>query len=618
MAYDACQKNIPPGTSLCTENHCNTYRETSTMAKYCKCTSWDGKPIPDCTPQGGSFPVESGECYNTATGERLYISMNQCLLKRDQDRDWEWRACYCCCSCFAWGTRVMTQRGGMPVYRTVETIAQGDNVLTTRVKVVDGKPRLDWQTRPVTFSDGMAPADNQSAVLLQYGTEGELVVTPDQPLLMADGTLKAAERITTDDHLVDRQGRAIKVEACVLGKMTTGFHSLSAQRFDQQEAPGWFLETNGVVAGDHMVLAMQDGDELAAMFAPGHDDLPMLGDNDYASEARGAVSACAALGSGAREIASFDFTPLDERLTRAATVPYGATPYLTQKQSQDIAANGAFRGLSETYLVNEFHYLASLFSAFHPKLNFYLDWEDSTPNQYAFEAYGQQTVYLSGQLLRLKSMQKQGLAMLMAQGAARFLPHSVGNDAGLLCTGPADYSGANQVLQQLFYGDYMAWAIQGYRQIASLFALIDAANRVGHSVCDTPSIPCRLDTIDASISGMPLPACAGGPVAKALKLEGAEWTCFEDAQAIKVTFNLRVDRTSAMDKDHYRLTDAATQKPVTLVISLVQMDQSVPDTVWLVVDGDQPDQALILTVKDIVADSGSTLDPDASTVEVKA
>ncbi len=60
MAYDACQVNIPPGTTLCTENHCSSFRETSTMAKYCKCIGWDGQPIKDCTPQGGSFPVEAG------------------------------------------------------------------------------------------------------------------------------------------------------------------------------------------------------------------------------------------------------------------------------------------------------------------------------------------------------------------------------------------------------------------------------------------------------------------------------------------------------------------------------------------------------------------------------
>ncbi|MEQ5857163.1 hypothetical protein NFI08_15925 [Halomonas sp. EF61] len=614
MAYDACQKNIPPETTLCSEPHCNNFRQTSTMAKYCKCQSWDGKPIPDCKPHGGSFPVEAGECYNTSTQERLAITMNACLAKRDQDKDWEWRNCYCCCSCFAWGTRVAV---GPDSYKVVESIALNDPLLTTRVKLVDGKPSLHWESRPATFSDGMAPTDNQSAVLVQYGEEGELVVTPDQPMLMADGTLKSADRLTTDDHLVDRQGAPVKVEACVLGKQRTGFHSLSAQRFDLKETPGWFLETNGVVAGDHMVLAMQDGEDLADMFAPGHDDLPKLGSADYATDARGAVSASAALGHGAREIASFDFTPIDESLTHTSPVPYGATPYVTQAQARDIADNGTFRGLSETFLVNEFDYLATLFSAFHPQLNFYLNWEDLNPNMFAFAAYGQHTVYLSGQLLRLEGLYKQGLAMLMSQGAARFLPHDVGNDSGLLCTGPADYSGANQVLQQLFYGDYMVWATKGYQQIAGIFALIDPANRVGQGVCSTPSIPCRLEAIDAAISGLPLPACAGGPVAAALKLESACWTCFEGTTAIKVSFNLRLNRKSATDPWHYRLSDTATKAPSKLAISLVQMDQSVPDTTWLIVEGEKPEQALTLSVGEITADNASTLDPDATSVEVK-
>lgn len=610
MAYDACQVNIPPGTTLCTENHCSSFRETSTMAKYCKCIGWDGQPIKDCTPQGGSFPVEAGECYNSATGQRLNITMNACQDMRDQDRNWSWRACYCCCSCFAWGTRITV---AADTYRSVETIGLDDPVLTTRVRVVGGKPVLDWVSRPVTFSDGMAPAENQTAVLLQYGVDGELVVTPDQPLLMADGSLKTADRVTTDDHLVDLHGEPVAVTAVVLGKRTVGFHSLSAQQFESEEEPGWFLETNGVVAGDHMVLAMQDSDGIAAMFAKGHDALPKIGTDGYAENARDAVSASAALGRGAHEIVSLNFTPLDELLAVQSPAPYGATPYVTQKQARDIAINGTYRGLTETFLTNEFSYFSSLFKAFYPHVNFFLNWEDLNPNMFAFNAYGQQTVYLSGQLLRLEGMFKQGLAMLMAQGVARFLPSGNSNDSGLLCTGPADYSGANQVLQTLFYGEYMTWATEGYRQVRYLFSLIDPENQVGQEVCSTPSIPCRLETIDAAISGFPLPACAGGPVPGALKLESAVWTSYEDALAIRVDFNLRLRESSALNPRHYTFSG---EPHVDVIIGLVQLDSRDPSLVWLLIDGDQPVAGLTLTVKDVIADNGSTLDPAATSVPV--
>ncbi|MGQ7248929.1 hypothetical protein ACUN9Y_16535 [Halomonas sp. V046] len=612
MAYDACKKNIPPDTRLCKEVHCNDYRQTSMMAKYCKCLGWDGKPIPDCTPQGGSFPVETGECYNTQTKELLTITLEACGEKRDQDHDWEWQICYCCCSCFAWGTRITVAPDR---YRVVESIVVDDPVLTTRVKVVDGKPMLDWKSRPVTFSDGMEPTENQTAVLLQFGKQGELVVTPDQPMLMADGTLKTADRITPDDHLVDPQGQPVKVTASLLGKARVGFHSLSAQRFDTQEDPGWFLQTNGVVAGDHMVLAMQDSDSLSRMFSQGHDDLPKLGTNDYAITTRGAISASAALSADAIEISSRHFTPFDELLQMQSPIPYGATPYVTQKQAQDIAHNATFRGLSETFLVNEFNYFASLFKSFYPQVNFYVNWEDLNPNMYAFIEYGQQTVYLSGQLLRLEGLFKQGLAMLMAQGSARFQQSDITTDSGLLCTGPADYSGANQVLQTLFYGDYMAWAVPGYQQIALLFSHIDPANRTGHEVCSTPSIPCRLEAIDAAISGFALPVCAGGPVTAALKLEDAVWTTFEEALAIRVTFNLRLDRDSAINPMHYQLTDSASHQPAP-VLFVVQMETTDPTTTWLVIDGDKPKDALTLRVRGIIADNGSTLDPAATSTTV--
>lgn len=611
MANDECKKNIEPGQVLCTENHCESYRQTSTMAKWCKCLSWDGKKIDNCTPQGGSFAVETGECFNKVDGQRLPITLTACLAKIKEDDRWEWRPCNCCCSCFAWGTRIAV---AADTYRAVETIGLEDPVLTTRVTVVDGKPVLDWVSRPVTFSDGMAPADNQSAVLLQYGEDGELVVTPDQPMLLADGKLKAANRLTTGDYLVDHQGDPVPVTAVVLGKYRVGFHSITTQKFNSKEEPGWFLEANGVIAGDHLVMAMQDADAIAAMFADGHDDLPEIGSDDYASGVSDAVSATAALGKGAHEIASIHFTPMDELLVAQSPVPFGATSYITQKQAREIAVNGTFRSLTETFLVNEFNYFASLFKAFHPGVNFYLNWEDLSPNAYAFNAYGQNTVYVSGQLLRLHGMFKQGLVMIMAQGLARFLPADNTNDSGLLCTGPADYSGANQILQTLFYGDYMKWAVPGYQQIAQMFSLISPEFRVGHEICSTPSIPCRLETIEAALSGQPLPPCAGGPVPGALRLESAVWTDYEQALAIRVDFNLRLRTSTASNPRNYRLTD---QNNTAITIGLVQLDARDPSAAWLIIDGREPEQELTLTVKDILADNGSTLNPQAVSTLVR-
>lgn len=611
MANDECKKNLAPNEVLCTDTHCETFRQSSTMAKWCKCLSWDGKKIPDCTPQGGSFAVETGECYNVVTRERLAIPQLSCWDKKKIDANWEWRPCSCCCSCFAWGTRITVAPNA---YRVVESIHIEDVILTTRVAIVNGKPVLDWVSRTVTFADGMEPAENQSAVLLQYGEEGELVVTPDQPMLMANGKLKAANRLTTDDYLVDSRGEPVQVTAVVLGRYRVGFHSVTTQEFDSEEEPGWFLEANGVIAGDHMVLAMQDADTIAAMFARGHDDLPTIGSDDYAASASNAISSAAALSEGAHEIVSIHFTPMDELLASQSPVPYGATSYVTQKQERDIAVNGRFRNLTETFLVNEFKYFASLFKAFNPRVNFYLDWEDLNPNMYAFKAYGQETVYVSGQLLRLHGMLKQGLVMIMAQGAARFLPSDITNDSGLLCTGPADYSGANQILQALFYGDYMKWAVEGFKQIQHLFSLIDPQNRVGYEMCSTPSIPCRLETMDAAISGMPLPPCAGGPVPGALELESATWASYDQALSIQVDFNLRLRTTTAENPRNYRLTD---EQNTAVNIGLVQLDARYPSMAWLIIDGDRPTQTLILTVRDILADNGSTLDPEATSTVVR-
>lgn len=607
---DQCKSSLEPGQSLCSVTHCESYRQSSAMARWCKCKDWQGNPMPDCTPMGGNFPVETYNCFNKTTKERRAITQDACQILRDDNHDWSWQACYCCCSCFAWGTRVTVAEGE---YRTVQFIGLGDPVLTSTLEVVGGKPRLKWESRAVTFSDGMVAAPHQPAVLLQYGDQGELAVTLDQPMLLANGSLKSADRLTLDDELVDRDGKPVKLHAVVLGKFTLGFHALATQDFSQAEFVERYLETNGVIAGDHLVMAMQDDDKLASRFVKGHDALPRIGSSAYAKTRKGS-SDYSQLSSKAREIANDAFLSLEELLTGRSAVPYGASPYMTQKQAADVAVNGTFRGLGQSYLRAEFNYLEKLFEAFYPKINFYLDWEDLHPNQYAFKAYGQDTVYLSGQLLRLEGMHKQGLALIMAQGVGRFVKASYTNDEGLTCTGLADYFGTNEVLQTVFYGTWGAWVNPGLEQVKALFSLINPVNLIGHEKCSTPSIPCRVESMQAALLGMPLPACAGGPVPNSLTLDSAQWTTYEGALAVLVSFNQRLNILSAKIPANYELK--ADEQPIP--VALVQMDNNLPWQAWLVIDERfKPSGQATLTVRDIRSDNGSTLDPDASSVVVE-
>lgn len=606
---DQCKSALEPGQSVCSVSHCESYRQNSAMARWCKCLNYLGQPIPDCTPMGGNFPVETYNCFNKATQERLQITQDACQNLRDQNRDWSWQACYCCCSCFAWGTRITVAPGE---YRTVQFIGVGDPVLTTTVKVVNGKPVLQWESRPVTYSDGMLPAPNQPAVLLQFGKDGEMTTTLDQPMLLADGSLKAADRLTLDDQLVDRHGKPVKLHAVVLGKYTTGFHALATQEFPVSEFVERYLETNGVIAGDHLVMAMQDDEVLASRFVKGHDALPRIGSTAYAKTRKGST-ANAQLSTKAREIANSDFVPMEEMINGLSPVPYGASPYMTQKQAADVAVNGTFRSLGLTFLMADFIYLEKLFESFYPNINFYLNWEDTHPNQFAFSSYGQNTVYLSGQLLRLEGMYKQGLAMIMAQGVGRFVKTSYTNDFNLTCTGLADYFGANEVLQTVFYGSWGAWVNPGLEQIKTLFALINPQNLPGLEKCSTPSIPCRLQTIEAAVIGMPLPPCAGGPVEGSLTLDSATWTTHEGALAVLASFNQRLNPLSAKVPNNYLLT--ADEQPIP--VALVQMDNNLSWQVWLVIDERfKPSGETTLTVRDVRSDNGSSLDPQARSVVV--
>ena len=74
-------------------------------------------------------------------------------------------------------------------------------------------------------------------------------------------------------------------------------------------------------------------------------------------------------------------------------------------------------------------------------------------------------------------------------------------------------------------------------------------------------------------------------------------------------------RTStASNPRNYRLTD---QNNTAITIGLVQLDARDPSAAWLIIDGREPEQELTLTVKDILADNGSTLNPQAVSTLVR-
>lgn len=596
MAYTNCENTIGPDEVLCSQTHCNNYQQTSTMKRVCYCKDYKDKPIPGCDPKGDSFPVSTTECYNKATKERRNITPEACDELRDKDKNWGNRTCYCCCSCFAWGTKVAVSATQV---REIQEVGVGETVLTGSLQISGGALTLSWQPQPLIFSDGTSPKPGQNCVLIQYGDDGEIVVTTDQPFLMHDGTLKRADRITVDDRLVDANGQPVQVNAVFLGKADIGLHNIAAE-VTGSSIDGHLLITNGIVAGDHTVRVLQSSAAIASLFAKGHDDLPVIGTSAYAAH-KAAVSEFTSQRAAPQ---TFRHAFVTTEAILAAPVPYGATPFVTSPQASDIRANGRFHPISSQINQAEFTYLKKLFAGFYPDIHFSLNTDDQDPNLFAFESFGLKVVYVSGALLRATCIGRQGLAFLMAHGIARFIGGPPANFQGVSCTGQADYFAVGYLFNDVFYGESTDWGLAALRQIKELFGWISAEHAQGSNRCMEPSIRCRLDALNAALAGHELPACAGAPSVGTLKLEKAELRMFESAATVLATFSDPLLANSIGNVVNYQI------RPVTVVTVAERELTNLKVAVLNVVLPDPPQGTYTLTVSNILAADGSTLDPN--------
>ncbi|MEN2786780.1 Ig-like domain-containing protein [Sphingomonas qilianensis] len=596
MAYTNCETTIGPDEVLCSQTHCNNYQNTSSMKRVCYCLDWKGNKIPNCEVKGDSFPVSTTECYNKATGERRNITPTACDELRDRDKNWGNRTCFCCCSCFAWGTRLAVGPGQT---REIQEVGIGETILTGSL----ASGTLEWTPRRVVFSDGTSPAADQIAIVVQYGDGGEIVVTTDQPFLMPDGTLKRADRLTVEDQLVDDSGTAVTINSVWLGKLDIGLHNIAADT-GGDTLDGHLLSVNGIVAGDHTVRVLQSSDEYAAYFASGHDELPVIGSVEYATQGGEGTTQFASVARDVQTAFRDGFVAMAE--VANAPVPKGAAAFVTPAQATDIRKNGSFRPLGQATNKAEFEYLRKVFSAFYPDIYFRLNWEDQTPNLFAYTENGMKLVYVSGALLRATCVGRDGLAFLMAHGVGRLIGAPPGGARGVACTGQADYFGIGYVFIDVLYGRSSEAGLAALKEIGTLFGFISAENAAGTDRCMNPSIACRLDALNAALAGQELPYCAGAPSIGTLALETAEYIAFEGVPTVVATFSEAVYPGSTNNVVNFQIRPVAG-----VLVAGARLDR--PEQVILnVVLPDPPAGTYTLSVSDVLSMEGSTLDPARS------
>ena len=155
---------------------------------------------------------------------------------------------------FGYGTRIETGPG---IVRPIETLAVGDAVLAASLRA----GQLEWTERTVEFSNGVPPGNQTMMVVLSWDVgEEQLVVTRDQPFLLAGGTITRAERLAPGDQLVRADGKPAVLRQVALGNFLGGIHDIAtSRRFDGID--NHLISATGIVAGDY---ALQIGDPSGA------------------------------------------------------------------------------------------------------------------------------------------------------------------------------------------------------------------------------------------------------------------------------------------------------------------------------------------------------------------
>jgi hypothetical protein len=185
-------------------------------------------------------------------------------------------------------------------------------------------------------------------------------------------------------------------------------------------------------------------------------------------------------------------------------VPPGALAYFSAEQAGDIArARAGTESLGDSAKLALTRYLFQLHSAWFPDVYFIVDWASQDANAWYFLDFKRPYVVLSGGLVRLNELRREGLAVIMS--------HLVAQAQGVTCTGEADYQGVLLYLRQVWYEDqFFRTFEEGYRQLGEVFDLISPEHWHAHldNNCRQPSIECRKEALMAAAASREVPECA--------------------------------------------------------------------------------------------------------------
>jgi len=599
----------------CAVVHCDDY--VSYEHQFCYCQGQFNRP-PYITP--------GGACINGA-GSLIPIASP---------------GCYCCCSCFAYDTPIAVTETTVrpvqdfaindpvlvaedaslqnwiqkPVLFSSGTGAHGKNKL---IKIHFGDQTTGITLTPTSFVSGfvteeqsasyyqilstkpndfidqnglvnlqMVKSSNVDAIAELLGTtvvvaqmifdllsadSNYLLATGIQPFLMKDKTLKQAHKLVPGvDVLVRDDGSTTPIISLEVGMFERGVHHIATSNEPAKSMDGHLMLANGIVVGDYsaqLSLASSTG-----ALEDVHESAPTFGTkeyNDLHTHLAVATPFSAHAGAPARhKVDSFKAHNPD----KSVFIPKGAFSFITKLQAEELLHHGPIFPASKSVAEPDVRYLFRLFGAFYPDITFFYDQNNMMPNVYAFNEYDRKFVVVTVGWTLVEGVYFQGIAMAIANVVNALNQTSV--PAGVSPTGQADYDIYPDFLS-LFYRP--ADAVKNYNlgldQIKKVFGYIEKHKKQHGKL----SLSCRIQTLEASIGGLPLPHCAGGPPDPALEVveASAEISSTSEFPVVTVRFNLPVDPATATAVGNYLIDPSATAFSATI-------DDSDPNTVHLVAE----------------------------------
>ncbi len=520
----------PSDLSPCDPSTC--YDESNRSFRMaCRCTDWQGRPIPGCVPPPRDTPFQLFECRDASTGAVQSLPLEEC---RALGEPWHVASCSCYCP----GGHAATQVAAPAGSTALRGLAIGDAVLAAH-GVGDPAGTIDWRPTTVTFATTTQVAPGGAAPLMvniAFGVDRAIIVHPGQLMLVAAGRLKRADQLVAgSDTLVDRDGAALTVHAVTPGHYHGEIAYVATGDTDPADwdgtLDGHLLALDGVIVGDYLLELMADGDMLARHLAA-----------PASAPAINAAMAGSALAPTAPAPATPPATPppsADSHATFAAlegpsiVIPITAVLLFSPVQEAAFAVPRVpVRPLTDQTNVVSAQYFITLFSAFFPHVTVTLDWGSPRANVAVFATAKQPQVVIGGGFARLGPIYREAIAVAIGFGIAN---RTIPSDATSI--GHALYDGVGSILPQaLRGGDLVSTLSAALDQYTALFALVEAPETMvaaesapapvpnsaptpapppsphptPHPIPPkpAPTLACLAEVIDAAISGIDFPTCA--------------------------------------------------------------------------------------------------------------